>query len=135
MKWRRGFDTPPPPVSSFSHAYPGNDDRYVNYVEDVPISWFETLIRSFSHGQLEIHRQFPKSESLKDCKCYTSLKILSRCRYVERGPYQFVCLFRSGVYSKFDPYFVDVLCLFFWGRYGSHAAVLPRCDRTELDHH
>lgn len=67
MKWRRGFDYPPPPISSFSHFYPGNDERYVNYVQDLKISWFETLIRSLAHGKLEIHRSFPKSESLKDC--------------------------------------------------------------------
>jgi len=67
MKWRRGFDTKPPPISSFSHAYPGNDNRYVKYVTDVDISIFETLIRSLAHGKLEIHRNFPKAESLKDC--------------------------------------------------------------------
>lgn len=89
MKWRRGYDTPPPLVSPFSHACesphpfpsppstnltrsislvdPGNDSRYVNYVKDVPISWFETTIRSLAHGRLEIHRKFPKAESLKDC--------------------------------------------------------------------
>eukprot|EP01038_Epipyxis_sp_PR26KG_P006832 gene6832-9354_t len=66
-KWRRGFDSPPPPISSFSHAYPGNDDRYVNYVQDLDISIFETLIRSLAHGKFELHRTFPKSESLKDC--------------------------------------------------------------------
>ena len=92
MKWRRGYDTPPPPVSPFSHACktmkylfpflffsgylqyvifcidPGNDTRYVNYVKDVPISWFETMIRSLAHGRMELHRKFPKAESLKDCK-------------------------------------------------------------------
>lgn len=46
----------------------GNDDRYMNYVQDLKISVFETLIRSLAHGKLEIHRQFPKAESLKDCK-------------------------------------------------------------------
>jgi 2,3-bisphosphoglycerate-dependent phosphoglycerate mutase len=67
LSWRRGFDTPPPPVSSFSQFYPGNDDRYVNYVVDINVSIFESLIRSLAHGRCEIHRQFPKSESLKDC--------------------------------------------------------------------
>ena len=67
LSWRRGFDTPPPPVSSFSQFYPGNDDRYVNYVVDINVSIFESLIRSLAHGRFEIHRQFPKSESLKDC--------------------------------------------------------------------
>lgn len=46
---------------------PGNDTRYVNYVKDVDISIFESFIRSLAHGKFEIHRQFPKAESLKDC--------------------------------------------------------------------
>lgn len=46
---------------------PGNDPRYVKYVTDVEVSIFETLIRSLAHGKLEIHRNFPKRESLKDC--------------------------------------------------------------------
>lgn len=46
---------------------PGNDSRYVNYVKDVDISIFETLIRSLAHGKFEIHRKFPKAESLQDC--------------------------------------------------------------------
>ena len=46
---------------------PGNDPRYVKYVTDVEVSVFETLIRSLAHGKLEIHRNFPKRESLKDC--------------------------------------------------------------------
>jgi len=67
LKWRRGFDTVPPPASSFSHAYPGNDDRYVKYCTDINVSPFETVVRSLAHGRLEVHRQFPKSESLKMC--------------------------------------------------------------------
>jgi bisphosphoglycerate-dependent phosphoglycerate mutase len=67
MKWRRGYETAPPPISSFSHAYPGNDERYTTYAQDIPISLFETMIRSLAHGRLEIHRNFPKAESLKDC--------------------------------------------------------------------
>eukprot|EP01039_Chlorochromonas_danica_P000424 gene424-458_t len=51
MKWRRGFEDAPPPISSFSSAYPGNDNRYVN----------------LAHGKFELHKKFPKSESLKDC--------------------------------------------------------------------
>ena len=67
MKWRRGFDDRPPPISSFSSYYPGNDDRYVSNVNDVRYSVFETLIRSISHRRFELHRKFPKAESLKDC--------------------------------------------------------------------
>jgi hypothetical protein len=54
---------------TYTHTHTGNDDRYMNYVQDLKISVFETLIRSLAHGKLEIHRQFPKAESLKDCKC------------------------------------------------------------------
>jgi len=66
-KWRRGYDEPPPPISSFSSAYPGNDSRYVNFEDDIPLSFFETCIRTLAHGKIELHRAFPKTESLKDC--------------------------------------------------------------------
>lgn len=65
--WRRSYDIRPPPVSSFSNHYPGNDDRYINNVKDIRFSLFESLIRSIAHRKLEIHRKFPKTESLKDC--------------------------------------------------------------------
>jgi 2,3-bisphosphoglycerate-dependent phosphoglycerate mutase len=65
--WRRGFNTAPPPVSSFSRHYPGNDRRYQKYLSDVPFSIRETLIRSIESGKFSLHRKFPKSESLKDC--------------------------------------------------------------------
>ena len=65
--WRRSYDTRPPPISSFSSSYPGNDDRYVSNVLDVRYSVFESLIRSIGHRRFELHRKFPKSESLKDC--------------------------------------------------------------------
>lgn len=65
--WRRGYDTRPPPISSFSPLYPGNDDRYVTYVTDVRNSVRETVIRSIEAGQLELHPKLPKAESLKDC--------------------------------------------------------------------
>jgi 2,3-bisphosphoglycerate-dependent phosphoglycerate mutase len=66
-KWRRGYDTRPPPISSFSVHYPGNDDRYVKYINDIRPSFSESLIRSLSHRRVEIHKKFPKTESLKDC--------------------------------------------------------------------
>ena len=59
-EWRRSFDVKPPPVSSFSHFYPGNEERYTNYVQDVPISVFESFIRSLASGQLVLHKRFPK---------------------------------------------------------------------------
>ncbi|EED90651.1 phosphoglycerate mutase, partial [Thalassiosira pseudonana CCMP1335] len=46
MAWRRGYAVKPPPVSSFSPQYPGNDMRYKKYLKG---------------------EQLPKSESLKDC--------------------------------------------------------------------
>jgi 2,3-bisphosphoglycerate-dependent phosphoglycerate mutase len=70
-KWRRSFATRPPPTSSFSSVYPGNDDRYVTNSLDVRYSVFESLIRSISHGKFELHRKFPKTESLKDCMSRT----------------------------------------------------------------
>ena len=66
-EWRRSFATKPPAVSSFSSHYPGNDDRYVKYADDLRISVSESIIRSLSHMSLDIHRKFPKTESLKDC--------------------------------------------------------------------
>ena len=65
--WRRSYATRPPKVSSFSHHYPGNDDRYVKYVRDVRISFFETVMRSMAERRFQVHRAFPKTESLKDC--------------------------------------------------------------------
>lgn len=66
-KWRRGFKIRPPSVSSYSLSYPGNDFRRIKYVKDLRISWTETLNRSIEGRKLEIHRKFPKSESLHDC--------------------------------------------------------------------
>jgi len=65
--WRRGYSNRPPPVTSFSEHYPGNDERYVNYAKDTRISTKESLIRSLAAGRLELHRKYPKTESLKDC--------------------------------------------------------------------
>ena len=41
-----------PPFCYFYHTDPGNDIRYVKYVSDMPISWFESIIRSLAHGQV-----------------------------------------------------------------------------------
>lgn len=57
----------PPPVSSFSQHYPGNDSRYVKYLNDARQSVRESVIRSIETGKLSLHKKFPKSESLKDC--------------------------------------------------------------------
>ena len=65
--WRRGYRTPPPQVSSFSQHYPGNDRRYVKYLNDVRYSLRESLIRSIEAGKPTLQRKLPKSESLKDC--------------------------------------------------------------------
>jgi len=66
-KWRRSYNTKPPAVSSFSHHYPGNDQRYVNNVVDVRYSAKESLIRSLEAGRVKAHRKLPRAESLKDC--------------------------------------------------------------------
>jgi len=65
--WRRGYKVRPPKVSSFSPDYPGNDVRYKKFMKDVRYSVSETLIRSIEAKKLQIHRKYPKSESLKDC--------------------------------------------------------------------
>ena len=67
VAWRRGYTVRPPPVTSFSEHYPGNDNRYVKYVTDTRFSLKESLIRSLSNGRMEFHKKFPKTESLKDC--------------------------------------------------------------------
>lgn len=64
--WRRGHTVKPPPVSSFSVDFPGNDIRY-RHLNDIRISISETIMRSFDSGTISIHRKLPKSESLKDC--------------------------------------------------------------------
>ena len=66
-KWRRGFAERPPPASPFSSKYPGNDERYVKYVHDLPISLRQSFIRSLGHGKIELHHKLPRTESLKDC--------------------------------------------------------------------
>jgi len=42
--WRRGYTVRPPPVSSFSVDYPGNDMRY-KHLNDIRISISETIMR------------------------------------------------------------------------------------------
>lgn len=69
--WRRGYDSRPPETSSFSSVYPGNDDRYVKNQLDIRFSFTESLIRTIAHRRLELHRKFPKTESLKDCMSRT----------------------------------------------------------------
>jgi len=70
-KWRRGFDERPPPVDAFSPYYPGNDKRYVEMMKDVPISVWQTLIRSLEAGRFLLARKMPRTESLKDCMSRT----------------------------------------------------------------
>ena len=67
MAWRRSYRTRPPPASSFSPNYPGNDNRYLNGASDHRISVRQSLMRSIEHGRLELHRKLPKTESLRDC--------------------------------------------------------------------
>merc|ERR1712066_1143122 len=66
--------TRPPRAATFSPVYPGNDLRYTDNVQDLPISKSLTLMRSFDMGfrhflrhGLRIHRKLPRTESLKDC--------------------------------------------------------------------
>ncbi|KAG7342738.1 phosphoglyceromutase [Nitzschia inconspicua] len=66
-RWRRGFKIRPPPVSSYSLNYPGNDFRRIKYVKDLRVSWTETINRSIEQRKFQLHRKFPKTESLHDC--------------------------------------------------------------------
>uniref|UniRef100_A0A7R9YG63 Phosphoglycerate mutase n=1 Tax=Pinguiococcus pyrenoidosus TaxID=172671 RepID=A0A7R9YG63_9STRA len=66
-KWRRGYTTRPPPVSSFSQHYPGNDARYVENVKDCRYSVKESFVRSLVAGRLNLARKLPHTESLRDC--------------------------------------------------------------------
>lgn len=66
-KWRRGFTIQPPPTSSYSLSYPGNDYKRTKYVKDIRVSFRETLFRSLEQRKFQMHRKFPKTESLKDC--------------------------------------------------------------------
>jgi len=65
--WRRGYDIRPPPVSSFSPDYPGNDERYQKFLRDRRYSFKESVIRSIEKGEIVLQRKLPKTESLKDC--------------------------------------------------------------------
>mmetsp|Transcript_20535 Transcript_20535/g.30867 ORF Transcript_20535/g.30867 Transcript_20535/m.30867 type:complete len:759 (-) Transcript_20535:253-2529(-) len=67
VKWRRGYTIRPPPTSSYSLSYPGNDLRRAKHFKDIRISWRETINRSIEKRKFSIHRRFPKTESLKDC--------------------------------------------------------------------
>jgi len=66
-KWRSGIRVRPPPVSSYSLSYPGNDYKRIKYVKDLRISWIETIFRSIEARDFQIHRKFPKRESTWDC--------------------------------------------------------------------
>uniref|UniRef100_A0A7S0CGA8 phosphoglycerate mutase (2,3-diphosphoglycerate-dependent) n=1 Tax=Proboscia inermis TaxID=420281 RepID=A0A7S0CGA8_9STRA len=66
-KWRKGFKVRPPPVSSFSPHYPGNDKRYNRYLNDIRVSFSESIIRSIESKKIVVSQKFPKTESLHDC--------------------------------------------------------------------
>lgn len=66
-KWRRGYKIRPPPTSSYSPFYPGNDERRTKHFDDIRFSFRESLSRSLERRQIVLHRKFPKTESLKDC--------------------------------------------------------------------
>ena len=66
-KWHRGFKIRSPPISSYSFNYPGNDYKRTKYIKDIPISLSETINRSIEARKFQIHRKFPKTESLWDC--------------------------------------------------------------------
>jgi bisphosphoglycerate-dependent phosphoglycerate mutase family 1 len=65
MAWRQVYNVKPPPVSSFSPLYPGNDQRYQKYPRDVRYSLRECIIRSNEKGKIILQRKIPKTKSLK----------------------------------------------------------------------
>lgn len=67
IKWRRSHTIRPPPVSSYSLNYPGNDERRSKHFKDLRYSVTETVKRSIENREFSLHRKFPKTESLKDC--------------------------------------------------------------------
>jgi len=66
-RWRRGYKVRPPPVSSFSPDYPGNDKRYQKFLTDLRYSVSETVIRSIGNRRWTPSRKYPKTESLHCC--------------------------------------------------------------------
>jgi 2,3-bisphosphoglycerate-dependent phosphoglycerate mutase len=84
IKWRRGFKIRPPPVSSYSLNYPGNDYSRTKYVKDLRISFSETFNRSWEERKFKIHRKFPKHESLHDCM-QRSVRLLVDVNYTVCG--------------------------------------------------
>jgi 2,3-bisphosphoglycerate-dependent phosphoglycerate mutase len=68
----------PPPVSSFSLLYPGNDQRYQKYPRDVRYSLRESVVRSIVKGKIILQRKLPKTESLKDCMDRTTPYFVER---------------------------------------------------------
>jgi len=78
-KWRRGFKVQPPAVSSYSLNYPGNDYRRAKQVRDLRISLSETINRSIEAREIQVHRKFPKAESLWNCVSISTILLSSAC--------------------------------------------------------
>jgi bisphosphoglycerate-dependent phosphoglycerate mutase len=114
-KWRRSYATRPPEVSSFSAHYPGNDDRYVKYARDLPVSVSESLIRSLSQMKFELHRQFPKTESLKvrDSERPGSAQALRTGDLVTLCPFCWLtrasCVMWQDCMSRTIPYYTNTI--------------------------
>jgi 2,3-bisphosphoglycerate-dependent phosphoglycerate mutase len=82
QKWRRGYTVRPPPTSSYSIHYPGNDERKAKHIHDLPISWRESLVRSIEQRKFVVHHKFPKTESLQDCMA-RSIPFYTHCIHPE----------------------------------------------------
>jgi len=74
-KWRRGFKVQPPAVSSYSLNYPGNDYRRAKQVRDLRVSLSESINRSIEAREVQVHRKFPKAESLWNCVSFSFLHV------------------------------------------------------------
>jgi len=142
-KWRRSYDTRPPPVSSFSTMYPGNDERYVKYVRDVPISYFETIVRTLAERRLQIHRAFPKvrvcrlhlpvvcspnrSDDVCSCRCCAAPFMQTESLKGNARRVVSICLSLTiHTSSSFSH-----AAFFVFRLHGAHDTVLPAHDQTQ----
>ncbi|MBV8799464.1 MAG: 2,3-diphosphoglycerate-dependent phosphoglycerate mutase [Alphaproteobacteria bacterium] len=65
-EWRRGYDTPPPPVDADSVDYPGNDPRYAN-IDPTDLPYSESLKDVLA--RVQPYWQGAIVPSLQDGKC------------------------------------------------------------------
>lgn len=57
----------------------GNDYRRAKQVRDLRISLSETINRSIEAREIQVHRKFPKAESLWNCVSISTILLSSAC--------------------------------------------------------